>query len=145
MRKIIKTLRYVLQITRWFPRGLGWGLLTGVSGAVQKTAGYRGTIDRSDRLPYCHYTQTENNGFREAYSQRLHCEIAFRIGSSNASFAMKYCACSSVAFLSVIISWSVNSNPLKFGSGNPWIQVKILLLDANYCSWSSRQEKFCAF
>jgi hypothetical protein len=33
-------------------------VLIGVSGAVQRTAGYRGTTDRSDRLINCYHTHT---------------------------------------------------------------------------------------
>ena len=83
-------------------RGEGGLVLIGVSGAVQRSSGYSGTTDRSDRLLYCYYTQTENNGFPGAYSERLHCENAFRMDSSNASFVTKYSTCASVAFLSVI-------------------------------------------
>ena len=62
-------------------------MLTGMSGAVQRTAGYSRTTVRSDRLLYCYCTQIENNGIRGAYNERLHCENAFMMGSSNASLA----------------------------------------------------------
>jgi hypothetical protein len=78
----------------------------GVSSAVQWTAAYRG-------ISLLLFTTVQRLGkeqaFPVAHSERMHSEYVFRMVSNNSSFATKSCACLSVAFLAVIVSYSVNS------------------------------------
>ena len=56
----------------------------------------------------------KHQAFRVACSEQMHRANAFRMGSINASFITKSCACASVAFLAGIISLSVDYND-RFG------------------------------
>jgi hypothetical protein len=62
------------------PRGVA-----GVSGAVREWTAIRG----SNRQSY--YTDLQHPSFRVVCSERVNCANAFRMGSSNSSFATKSC------------------------------------------------------
>jgi len=54
------------------------------------------------------YTDWKHEAFRGTCNERLHCPNALSMGSSNSWFATKFCACACIAFLTGIISWSVD-------------------------------------
>jgi hypothetical protein len=87
------------------PAGVG-----GVNGGnIGFVGDYWTAFGRSGRMFY-YCTQTEHiEAFRIACIERVRCANAFRMGSSNSSFTTKSYACTSVAFLEGIISWSVGS------------------------------------
>ena len=97
-----------------------------VSGAIQRNWCNRVLLPHTD---WKHQT------LRAVYSEPVHYANAFSMGSRNRSFAMKSCACASNAFLSGIISWSVNYTLIWLQTGTnewaPWAAVRLSVFKKN--------------
>jgi len=78
----------------------------GVSGAVQGTPDYGASTELllvgvTDCSPTTNRMRSQ--AFREVCSEQVHCDHAFRMGSSKSPFTMKFCTCSLIAFLDFLL------------------------------------------
>ena len=74
----------------------------GANGAVRGTHDYRGSTELllvgvTDCSPTTHRMRSQ--AFPEMCGEQVHCDHAFRMGSSKSPFTMKFCTCSLIAFL----------------------------------------------
>ena len=79
-----------------------------MSGAVRGMLNNGGEGVKPAVREFCYYTRTENTkALRSEYSEKVHCGNGFRKVSSELSLTTKSCACTSIAFLTEIISLTV--------------------------------------
>jgi len=93
------------------PDGANWAYLAqcGGGGDCSTATGGGGGLFFFFFFYYYYSPDLKIQAFRVACNQRLLCENAFWMDSSNSSIATKSYACASIAFIVRIISWSVGS------------------------------------